>query len=326
MIREKRLRVLDANLLYLISAILFLWLGAYFQKKDLLTGLVITQYLLILSPPIIYLLISKIKIKKTLRLNKLSFKHGVLVAIITILMYPTALFANAVFMFLLSLLGNLNIPQIPTAENVKDYALLMLIVSLTAGVCEEVFFRGFILSGYEQMGKKKAIIISSILFGLFHFNIYNLLGPIVLGLVFAYLVTITDSIFAGIIGHMVNNGFAVSLGFLINFLSRQINMNEAVANNPQEVSTTIAMLYSMILFGFIAIGTGFIAYHLFNIIKKDKSKEKDKVEDWEKDNEEEQWLNTFNKTKSIEFAPLLLTIPLFLMVASIQIIEIIKLR
>ena len=46
MTEQKRLRVLDANILYLIGAILFWTIGAYFQSKDLQTGEGMPDFLL----------------------------------------------------------------------------------------------------------------------------------------------------------------------------------------------------------------------------------------------------------------------------------------
>ena len=176
MIEQKRLRVLDANILYLIGAALFWTIGAYFQSKDLQSGLIITQYIVILLPPIIYIIAKKLSIKKTLRLNKISLKHVFLIVCITILVYPAAVFANTLLLTVISLLGNLNIPQLPMATSSSEYLVLLFIISISAGICEEIFFRGFILSGYERMGRKKAVILSSILFGIFDFYIYNLMG------------------------------------------------------------------------------------------------------------------------------------------------------
>ena len=171
MTEQKRLRVLDANILYLVGAILFWTIGVYFQSKDLQTGLIITQYIIILLPPIIYIMAKRLSVKEVLKLNKISFKHVFLIICITILVYPAAIFGNALLTTIISLLGNLNIPQLPMATNRSEYLLLIFIISISAGICEEIFFRGFILSGYERMGKKKAVIFSAILFGFFHFNI-----------------------------------------------------------------------------------------------------------------------------------------------------------
>jgi len=298
MLNKKRLKVLDANLLYLIGAILFWTLGAYVQGRSLQSGLIITQYVIILLPPIIYIKAKKLNIKETLKLNKISFKHGFLVACITILTYPAAVFANALLMTIMSLIGNLNIPQLPTATSSSEYLILMFVISISAGICEEVFFRGFILSGYERMGKKRAIILSAILFGFFHFNLYNLMGPIVLGLVFGYLVVETNSIFAGMIGHIVNNGFAVTLGFILNLVSEVLPNMDTASEAAVELPTSIAMLSSTIVFGIISAVTVLIAYQLVKIIKKDRAELNSKVCSDE----------TKVEVKGVEFTPLIIAI------------------
>ncbi|WP_090553477.1 type II CAAX endopeptidase family protein [Natronincola ferrireducens] len=318
----RKLKVVDANILYLIGAILFFTIGFYFQHLNLNLGLIITQYVLILLPPIVYLTINKIPIKRTMRFNKIRPKHSFLVICITLLMYPTAVLVNAIFMAVLSFLGNLNIPEIPTATNATEYILLIFIISISAGICEEVFFRGFILPGYEQLGKRKAIVFSSILFGIFHFNVYNLFGPIVLGLVFSYLVILTNSIYAGIIGHIINNGFAVTLGYILNRLSHFVEENQEAA---AEVSTTTALLMSIVFFGIIAIISGMIALKLAGIIKKDMDEQKKSTEENNFLQDEEKYEEEILSVSLRDYIPLLLVVPLFFLVAFIQVKEIIGL-
>lgn len=316
MTEQKRLRVLDANLLYFIGAVLFWTIGARFQARDLQSGLIITQYVVILLPPIIYVAAKKLSIKEVFRLNKISFKHSILIVCITILVYPVAVFGNALLMTIISFLGNLNVPQLPMATSGSEYLTLMFIISVSAGICEEVFFRGFILSGYERMGKKKAVIFSAVLFGFFHFNIYNLAGPIVLGLVFGYLVLETNSIFAGMLGHMVNNGIAVTLGFVLN-LATDFLTNIDAANEINEVatdiSTTTAMLISTVVFGIISVVALLVVYQLVKIIKKDREELNLKI--YKKDR--------VGDVKKFEFIPLVFTGILFIIVVVIQIKEII---
>ncbi len=64
-----------------------------------------------------------------------------------------------------------------------------------------------------DLERKKAIIYSAILFGIFHFNVQNLLGPIYLGLLFGIIAYKTDSIYPTIIGHTVNNTIALTIGY-----------------------------------------------------------------------------------------------------------------
>jgi len=107
--------------------------------------------------------------------------------------------------------------MIPTATNTAEYLLLFAVIAGSAGICEEIFFRGVILNGYEsEVGLKWGAVFSGLLFGIFHFNPQNFFGPIILGIVFSYLVQLTGSIIAGIVAHMANNGIAVTMGYMLN--------------------------------------------------------------------------------------------------------------
>ncbi len=264
MARRTTLRVFDANLIYLIGSLLFFTIGFAVQQRELYTGLVITQLAVVLLPPFLYLELGKMNVRQVLRLQPISLKQGVLAALITIFMYPAAVTGNLVMLNLLSRIGTIDIPQIPMAETPLQYVRLMLIISVLAGVCEEVFFRGFVLRGYERMGPRKAIFISALLFAVFHYNIYNLFGAMVLGLVFGALVWITDSLYAGIIGHMVNNGFAVTLGYMFNLLGdmypgEELEMAEAALGD--------SLLASLLFFGVLALLGGGISVYLFRKLK-----------------------------------------------------------
>jgi membrane protease YdiL (CAAX protease family) len=261
------MQILGINILYLVVALLLLTVGAFVQYRDVKTGLIITEYVLVLLPVILFLKIKGESIKEVLRLNPLRAKHGVLIVLITILSYPVALFFNLIAMTILSTFGKLEQLPIPMADNFKDYIILMLIISVSAGICEEVFFRGLMMRGYERLGKANAIALTAILFGVFHFNVQNLLGPIVLGLIFGYLVYQTNSLYAGIIGHMANNGFAVTLGYgLIQF---QKILGNAVDAGAQAMPNTIQLAMATLVIGFIAVLGGGAAFMLLRIIIQD---------------------------------------------------------
>ncbi|MDR5659564.1 type II CAAX endopeptidase family protein [Serpentinicella sp. ANB-PHB4] len=307
---EKKLKVLDGNILYVISALIFLFIGMFLHFEDERIGLIMIQVFVVLIPPIIYLKLKGLSVKKIMRFNKLRGKHSFLIVCITILMYPAAMLGNMLLLIILSLFGELHPPQIPTAENVGEYVILMLIVSITAGICEEVFFRGFMLRAYESIGKRKAIIFTAVLFGMFHFNLYNLFGPIVLGLVFGYLVYLTNSIYAGIIGHIVNNGFAMTLAFAINVFSS--NTQGDIVAEP-EISVTLSLIVTFIFFSIIASFTGYLAYQLIKTIKKDLAHELNK-----------EFEVVEKKTRFWEFTPLLIVIFIFAFVSSFQIRQILN--
>lgn len=72
----------------------------------------------------------------------------------------------------------------------KNNIFLILFTSITAGVTEELIFRGYLIPRLEILLKNTpaAILISSILFGLIHYSygtLIQIIGPIFIGLVFA---------------------------------------------------------------------------------------------------------------------------------------------
>ncbi|QXM05576.1 type II CAAX endopeptidase family protein [Crassaminicella indica] len=304
--KKHRIGLLGINILYFITAILLLTVGYYVQSKDIKMGLIITEYILVLLPPIIYIKIKGGSFKKILRLNPLKLKYTWMVMVITILIYPVALFFNLIVMTFLSKLGRIEPPPIPTANNIGEYFVLMLIISMSAGICEEVFFRGLVMRGYERLGQINAIVISAILFGLFHFNLQNFAGPIILGLVFGFLVYRTDSIFAGIIGHMTNNGIAVTLGFILNYYNSKLNHSKEVLQ--QQMPNTMQLILGTILIGIIAVATGAVAYILMKKLIKETKNISYEVENYEEP----------KKMSIFVFTPILLTVIIFIYVSYAQ--------
>ncbi|MCT4619604.1 MAG: CPBP family intramembrane metalloprotease [Marinisporobacter sp.] len=311
--KKDEIGLLGVNILYLITAILLLTVGYYVQSKNIKSGLIITEYILVLMPPLIYIKLKGDSFKRVLRMNKLKGKHALIVMGITVLIYPVALFFNLIIMTVLSTLGKIEPPPIPTANNMSEYFVLMLIIAMSAGICEEVFFRGLVMKGYEKLGQINGIVLSALLFGLFHFNIQNFAGPVVLGLVFGFLVYRTNSIFAGIIGHITNNGIAVTFGFLMNYIHSKLP--ETNIDMQPQMPNTMQLIFGTVFMGMIAVLTGAIAYFLIRIIIKDTKNIYSSMDDYV-ENEEN---NIEGKKMSLfVFTPIFLTGIIFIYVAYMQ--------
>ncbi|QZY56274.1 type II CAAX endopeptidase family protein [Crassaminicella profunda] len=308
--KKDTIGVLGINILYLVTALLLLTVGYYVQSKDIKSGLIITEYILVLLPPLIYIKLKGDSFKRVLRLNKLKGKHILTIVGITIFVYPVALFFNLIVMTVLSTLGKIQPPPIPTANNIGEYFVLMLIIAMSAGICEEVFFRGLVMRGYERFGQVNAIVLSALLFGLFHFNIQNFAGPMILGLVFGFLVYRTDSIFAGIVGHMTNNGIAVTFGFLLNYFNSKLPKPNVEVQN--QMSSTMQLIFATIFMGMIAVVAGSIAYFLIRMIIKETKSVSYRINNEVENNVEPKKMSIFI------FTPILLTVIIFIYVAYIQ--------
>lgn len=269
---NSRPSIFEANFFYLFIGIILLTLGSYAQSKGVYSGLLITEYIIILAPTIFYLKMRGYSLKKVLRLNKVSLKQVLLIPLIVIFSYPIGVFFNYLMLIVLNYFGKVSANPVPIPESGQEMIIGLIVVALSAGICEEIMFRGFIMKAYEKQGMILSIIFSGILFGLFHFNIQNLLGPIYLGLIFGYMVHKTDSIFTSIIAHTANNAFALILGMLVT----KINVDPELAADVAAtgvISDTAAMVIGAIGIGFIAVICGVIVFLLLRLLGKNNKSE-----------------------------------------------------
>ena len=89
------------------------------------------------------------------------------------------------------------------------------VFALLPAVCEEVAFRGFILSGLEhQRRTRSAILFSALMFGFLHVLLslfQQLFNATLLGIVLGLLAVRSRSLLPGILFHFLNNALAITL-------------------------------------------------------------------------------------------------------------------
>lgn len=93
---------------------------------------------------------------------------------------------------------------------------------ILAPIVEELAFRGIILNRFRaKWGISRAVILSSILFGVLHMKL-AIIGAVTLGICLALIYIKTENILLSITVHFLNNLFAVSFMFLPSGPSRSI--------------------------------------------------------------------------------------------------------
>jgi sodium transport system permease protein len=101
---------------------------------------------------------------------------------------------------------------------------VLLLVAALPAVCEELAFRGFILSGLRHMGHKwTAIVLSSVFFGVAHGLLQQSLAAIAVGVIIGYLVVQSGSLLPGVLFHLTHNALFVLAGRIT---------PELIANHP----------------------------------------------------------------------------------------------
>lgn len=255
--KNNRNHILEVNFLYLFLGLLLFFGGSIVQSREIYSGLIITEYIIILLPNLIYLKSKGLDLKKSLKLNKISLKQALYTILIVIFSYPVAIFLNTLVITILGFFGEITPSTVPIPENPGLYFISIFVIALSPGICEEIMFRGTIMNAYDNIGKKKAIFFSAILFGLFHLNLQNLVGPIFLGLIFGIIVYKTNSIYSSILAHTINNSIAMTIGYFA--MKTQNEMGDVAA---YEMPHQIQMLILLAILGIFAIGSLMIVLRL----------------------------------------------------------------
>ncbi len=195
---------------FVIMIIALYYLGGSWQLKDMMNGLIKTQILLILLPVILILRLSKTDIKSTLRLsytNPLNFLL-VLIAALPLLILSGILGQLINYVFPVSEAYLQAFQNLVTVQG-NGLWFTIFVVGVLPGICEEVMFRGFILSALRKKGLWYGIILSAILFGSFHLDPFRFLPVTLLGIWLGYLAVKTNSLYVPILAHFAQNSLAI---------------------------------------------------------------------------------------------------------------------
>ena len=179
---------------------------------DAISTGVIQIGVLFLIPFGLYLLLLKTKPKKLFQdfgYKKISAKSVLICFGIGVLAFILNIFISNFFAIILRYLGYN--PQYSSGtstgyDTFPKFLFGVLSVAILPAMCEEFVHRGMILSGTSKViGYKKAIVLSSVLFGLMHLNISQFFYATILGLLMGLVVAMTRSIWPAVILHFTNN-------------------------------------------------------------------------------------------------------------------------
>ncbi len=98
----------------------------------------------------------------------------------------------------------------PLLDPSQPLWLVLLTFAVAPAVCEELAFRGFILSGFASRGRVVlAIVLSAITFGIMHMFPQQAFNAALLGLVLGLLAIRSQSLLPGVVFHLLYNGIEV---------------------------------------------------------------------------------------------------------------------
>ena len=209
-IKKGSLPSVSESLLVLIAALLLMvYVGGLSALKNPVMGVVIPQIFIGLLP-ILACIYIKADMKKVFHIQMPNIRH-LLGAFLLWL-------GTGSGVLLLSNLLSMIFPNDSQVLNDEYMAILdgipfaggLFLMAFLPAVCEEVMFRGYILTAMKQkMTLWGAIVLVSLLFGMSHLSLIKLLPTMLLGIALAYAVEQSESIVSSALMHFLNNGLSV---------------------------------------------------------------------------------------------------------------------
>lgn len=180
---------------------------------DLLMGLAIGQIGFILLPPLILTVLFTSSPKRTLRLAWPGWKSMAIGLGLALTLNPLSMELAPIVMDLFPMNKAMQGVLAQLEAVIPNLGTALVLFAVVPAICEEVAFRGYILSGLEAGHRRwTAIVLSAVLFGLLHVLMslfQQLFNATLLGLVLGWMAIRTRSLFPGIVFHLTNNALAV---------------------------------------------------------------------------------------------------------------------
>jgi sodium transport system permease protein len=97
----------------------------------------------------------------------------------------------------------------------RSFVATLLLVAVSPAICEECLFRGPILRGLRaRFDTAGAVLVTALLFGLFHLDMYRLIPTTILGVLLGFIAIESGSIVPSMVAHFCNNAILITLASL----------------------------------------------------------------------------------------------------------------
>jgi sodium transport system permease protein len=205
----------QALLLFTVAFVL-LWFGFVpWQKRDLVSGLLASQWLGMLGLVVMLARLSRRPLAAMIALRRPSARAVVGAVIIGASAWgAVAMLSEWMVPVPREVLEHLRRALMPEDQS-RGLALNLLLVAATPAVCEEALFRGVVLRGLStRVAPSAAVLVTGVLFGMFHLDVWRLLPSTVLGILLSWVALETRSLVPSMIIHFLNNAVLVTLAHL----------------------------------------------------------------------------------------------------------------
>lgn len=200
--------VITSILLAIIIYLLSMYFSIIFiaSSKYVLLAIVPVTTLMVL---LVSGLISKLDFKRSFKFNKFKVSKLLLLIVLFVCGY---LLSNFIVNFISYIFPSIveDYSAVMDVLTIDNLLLAIIFTAFLPAVTEELLFRGVIFNSFnKKYNTFVAILISALVFGIYHMNWLQGIFAFLLGIILAYSYLKSGSIWVPIILHFINNAFAV---------------------------------------------------------------------------------------------------------------------
>jgi sodium transport system permease protein len=178
------------------------------EFRDFAATTLVTQLTVILAPALVMTVMLTSSPRRTLLL-RLPFWRTVPAALaLALVLHPAVMTLQVVVLRLYPIAEGVRTALDPVQRMFAgaSFGQILLLLAVVPAICEELAFRGFILSGLRHLGRKwRAIVYSALLFGFAHGVLQQSMIACLIGTVLGYVAVQSGSLLPGVAFHLVHN-------------------------------------------------------------------------------------------------------------------------
>ena len=210
------------------------WLRPEWLEDSTISLLVTSLPLYLLALPLMILLITRVKPRTVIRQNRMSAGQ---MAVAFLMSYAMLYVSNLLGNFITVLIGlikgsGVGNVLVDAVFGTNPWVVFFLMV-LCAPVFEEFIFRKLLIDRAVAYGEGVAVVLSGVMFGLFHGNLNQFAYAFLLGIFFGFIYVKTGKIRYTVILHMV-----------INFMGSVVSTQVMNAINVEKTTEALQLFQS----------------------------------------------------------------------------------
>ena len=223
----------------------------------------LTTYLI--AYPLIFLMFKLVPAQTGVEKKKMKPVH---ILIAFAICYAGTYLSNMIGTYITEIIGFFKQDEVENVMvnltgNISPWANFLIVV-IAAPIMEELLFRKFLIDRTARYGEGVSMLISGLMFGLFHGNLNQFMYAFIIGMLFGFIYVKTRNIKYTIILHMIVNFIG---GFLGSIMLDSINYYELLELTEKNdikglmafcqenvIALLVFMAYAMILMSIVVLG------------------------------------------------------------------------